>query len=176
MSCTMTWRLTFKVSASVPPETGLSLSKSILRSCFRLLSPFIQRTSFHSFLYHLCDKIFTVKNFLYVLLGNRMQLDVYKRQAKLRRAKNTFETTRDYFHYVTGSIADIFYDGNEVPERYLEGSREVVNTCFIIITSERGLCGSFNSNVIKQAEIAIEDDPNLSLIHILQHSFLAAVR
>lgn len=84
--------------------------------------------------------------------------------AKLRRAKNTFEKTRDYFHYVTGSIADIFYDGNEVPEKYLEGSREVVNTCFIIITSERGLCGSFNSNVIKQAEIEIEDDPNRSVL------------
>ena len=65
---------------------------------------------------------------------------------------------------MTGSIADRFYDGNEVPERYLEGSREVVNTCFIIITSERGLCGSFNSNVIKQAEIEIEDDPNRSVL------------
>ena len=84
--------------------------------------------------------------------------------SKLRKAKNTFEKTRDYFHYVTESISDIFYDANEVPERYLEGSREIVNTCFIIITSERGLCGSFNSGVIKQAEIEIEDDPNRSVL------------
>ena len=84
--------------------------------------------------------------------------------SKLRKAKNTFEKTRDYFHYVTESISDIFYDANEVPERYLEGSRKIVNTCFIIITSERGLCGSFNSGVIKQAEIEIEDDPNRSVL------------
>lgn len=84
--------------------------------------------------------------------------------SKLRKAKNTFEKTRDYFHYVTESISDIFYDASEVPERYLEGSREIVNTCFIIITSERGLCGSFNSGVIKQAEIEIEDDPNRSVL------------
>lgn len=35
--------------------------------------------------------------------------------SKLRKAKNTFEKTRDYFHYVTESISDIFYDANEVP-------------------------------------------------------------
>lgn len=84
--------------------------------------------------------------------------------AKLRRAKATFERTTEYFHYITESIAEIFNNTSEVPERYLEGNREIVNTCFIIVTSCRGLCGSFNSNVIKQAEMEIEDDPQRSVI------------
>lgn len=71
--------------------------------------------------------------------------------AKLRRAKNTFERTREYFHFVTESIEEIFNNTSEVPTRYLKGNREIKKTCFIIMTSSRGLCGSYNSNVIKEA-------------------------
>ena len=71
--------------------------------------------------------------------------------AKLRRAKNTFDKTREYFHYVTESIEEIFNNTGEIPSKYLEGSREIKKTCFIILTSSRGLCGSFNANVIKEA-------------------------
>lgn len=84
--------------------------------------------------------------------------------AKLRKAKSTFDSTNQYSHYVISSIADIFQDTEDVPEKYLEGTREIVNTCFIVITSGRGLCGSFNTNVIKEAERQIEDDPQRSLI------------
>ncbi|MFV0517317.1 MAG: ATP synthase F1 subunit gamma [Aminipila sp.] len=78
--------------------------------------------------------------------------------AKLRRAKATFERTTEYFHYITESIADIFNNIGDVPEQYLAGNREVKRTCYIIVTSCRGLCGSFNTNVIKEAELEISDD------------------
>lgn len=71
--------------------------------------------------------------------------------AKLRRAKVTFEKTTEYFHFITDSIAEIFNNASEVPNKYLEGSREINRTCYIIITSCKGLCGSFNSNVIRAA-------------------------
>lgn len=77
--------------------------------------------------------------------------------AKLRRAKATFEKTTEYFHYITESIADIFNNISDVPEQYLAGNREVKKSCYIIITSCRGLCGSFNSNVIKEAEAKLQD-------------------
>lgn len=76
--------------------------------------------------------------------------------AKLRRAKATFEKTTEYFHYITESIADIFNNISEVPEQYLAGSREIKKTCYLIVTSNRGLCGSFNSSVIKQVEAEIK--------------------
>jgi len=84
--------------------------------------------------------------------------------AKLRRAKNTFEKTREYFHYVTESIEEIFNNANEVPSHYLKGNREIKNTCYIIMTSSRGLCGSFNINVIKEAAKEIADNPEKPVI------------
>ena len=84
--------------------------------------------------------------------------------AKLRKARNTFDRTKEYFHYMTESISEIFHDAEAVPEKYLEGNREIVNTFFIIVTSERGLCGAFNANVIREAEAEIEDDPNRSVL------------
>jgi F-type H+-transporting ATPase subunit gamma len=79
--------------------------------------------------------------------------------AKLRRAKTTFERTGEYLHFVTESIEDIFNSSADIPKKYLEGNREIKTTCYIVITSNRGLCGSFNSNVIKQADAEIKADP-----------------
>lgn len=84
--------------------------------------------------------------------------------AKLRRAKATFEKTNEHFHYVTHSIAEIFNNAPEVPENYLAGNREIENTCYIIMTSSKGLCGAFNSNVIKEAERQMKGDRDHSLI------------
>ena len=84
--------------------------------------------------------------------------------AKLRRAKNTFEKTREYFHFVTESIEEIFNNTSEVPSHYLKGSRDIKTTCYIIMTSSRGLCGSFNTNVIKEAEKEIAADWEKPLI------------
>ncbi len=78
--------------------------------------------------------------------------------AKLRRAKNTFERTREYFHYVTESIEEIFNNTDEVPKRYLAGNRQIKTTCYVVVTSCRGLCGGFNSNIIKEAQKEIDKD------------------
>lgn len=77
---------------------------------------------------------------------------------KLRKAKATFEKTNENFHYITHTIAEIFNNSSEIPAQYLEGNREIKTTCYIICTSCRGLCGGFNSNVIKEAEREIQSD------------------
>jgi F-type H+-transporting ATPase subunit gamma len=79
--------------------------------------------------------------------------------AKLRRAKTIFERTGEYLHFVTESIEDIFNNSSDIPGKYLEGNREIKTTCYIVITSSKGLCGSFNSNVIKRADAEIKADP-----------------
>jgi F-type H+-transporting ATPase subunit gamma len=84
--------------------------------------------------------------------------------AKLRKAKATFEKTTKYFHYITESIEEIFNSTTDVPEKYLIGSREIINSCYIVITSNRGLCGAFNSNVIKEAEALIKKDHHKPII------------
>lgn len=79
--------------------------------------------------------------------------------SKLRRAKMTFENTREYFHYITEAIEEIFNNQEDIPKKYLhEEGDKFESTCYIILTSNRGLCGSFNSNVIKEAERLIAVD------------------
>ena len=84
--------------------------------------------------------------------------------AKLRKAKAVFEKTSVNFHFITESIESVFNNTSEVPTRYLTGSRDIQKTCYIIITSCRGLCGSFNSNVIKEAEREILADTGSPVI------------
>lgn len=77
---------------------------------------------------------------------------------KLRKAKATFEKSNENYHYITHTIAEIFNNSSDVPKQYLLGNREIKTTCYIIVTSCRGLCGGFNTNVIKEAEREILED------------------
>ena len=83
--------------------------------------------------------------------------------AKLRKAKNIFEKSRQNFHYITEAIEEVFHNTEDVPQLFLRGSREIKRTAYIVVTSCRGLCGSFNSNVIKHTQKLIdeykEEDP-----------------
>ncbi|GAB1475892.1 ATP synthase F1 subunit gamma [Bacillota bacterium] len=86
-------------------------------------------------------------------ITNAMQL---VSSAKLRRAKNVFEKSQRNFHYITEAIEEIFYNTEDIPGFYLKGNREVKKTAYIVVTSCRGLCGSFNSNVIKHTQKLID--------------------
>ena len=77
--------------------------------------------------------------------------------AKLRRAKSIFEKSRRNFHYITETIEEVFYNTEGVPQLYLMGNREIKRTVYIVITSCKGLCGSFNSNVIKHTTEIINE-------------------
>ena len=77
---------------------------------------------------------------------------------KLRKAKAIFEKTNENSHYITHTIAEIFNSSQEIPPEYLAGNREIKTTCYIIVTSCRGLCGGFNSNGLKEAQREIDAD------------------
>lgn len=76
--------------------------------------------------------------------------------AKLRKAKAIFEQSRQYFHFVTESIEEVFNSSDEIPIQYLSGHRAINRTGYIVITSNRGLCGGFNANVIKETTHVIK--------------------
>lgn len=77
---------------------------------------------------------------------------------KLRKAKAIFEKSNENSHYITHTIAEMFNSSQEIPEEYLEGNREIKTTCYIVVTSCRGLCGGFNSNILKEAQREIDSD------------------
>lgn len=71
--------------------------------------------------------------------------------AKLRRAKATHEKVNKYLHFIRDSIEEVFKKASDVPEEYTKSKTHVDRTCYIVITGNRGLCGGFNSSVIKRA-------------------------
>jgi len=84
--------------------------------------------------------------------------------AKLSRAKSVFERTQEYLHYVTDSIDELFNTDEDIPDHYLLGNREIKKSCYVVITSNRGLAGSFNISVCKETEKQMEDDSESPLL------------
>lgn len=83
---------------------------------------------------------------------------------KLRKAKAIYEKTNANSHYITNTIREMFNSSQEIPQEYLAGNREIKKTCYIICTSSRGLCGGFNSNILKEAQRDIDGNTGTATI------------
>lgn len=74
--------------------------------------------------------------------------------AKFRRAQNAIVGMRPYANQLGDIVADIDTgDGIQTPYHEV---RKLENVLLVVVTSNKGLCGAFNSNVIKQAQARIE--------------------
>ncbi|MGA1861716.1 ATP synthase F1 subunit gamma [Deferribacter thermophilus] len=69
--------------------------------------------------------------------------------AKLRRAQEAMEAARPYANKIYDVVASIRKRVNPELHPFLNTKEEVKSVCLVIFTSDRGLCGAFNSNVIK---------------------------
>ena len=86
--------------------------------------------------------------------------------AKLRKAKSKLDITKPYFETVLKTIKKIIKNENNLKHKYLV-AREKKNTLYIIVAADRGLCGGYNSNVLKKAVKIIEsNDTNAKLVTI----------
>ena len=71
--------------------------------------------------------------------------------AKLRRAQDRIIQLRPYANKLNQLIAQVS-EGTEVgASSPYTAVREVNNVLVVLVTSDRGLCGAFNSNIIKAA-------------------------
>lgn len=77
--------------------------------------------------------------------------------AKLRRAQTAIQQMRPYAKKLTQLISNL--NGNaENPElQAYTAEREVNKVLLVVITSDRGLCGGFNSSVTKGVQARIEE-------------------
>ena len=76
--------------------------------------------------------------------------------AKLRKSQERMEQARPYATRLENLIQTLLPDVNRSMLKVLD-VREVQRTAFVVITSDRGLAGSFNSNIIKKAEQKIAE-------------------
>ena len=72
--------------------------------------------------------------------------------AKLRRAQQAIESARPYAERMRGILEEVASAQGGAEHPLLEARESVRAVELIVVTSDRGLCGGFNSNVIKHAQ------------------------
>ncbi|OFY63586.1 MAG: ATP synthase F1 subunit gamma [Bacteroidetes bacterium RIFCSPLOWO2_02_FULL_36_8] len=77
--------------------------------------------------------------------------------AKLKKAQDNIWMMRPYFSKLNQLLENLTA-GLEIPVTTpLHQSRELNNVLIVLITSDRGLCGAFNSNIIKRVSRLIHE-------------------
>ncbi len=78
--------------------------------------------------------------------------------AKLRKAQERIQLARPYalsLQEVLGNLAS----GVEAEAHPLLLRRESRRVCYLVVTGDRGLCGGFNSNIIRRTQAALVEAP-----------------
>jgi F-type H+-transporting ATPase subunit gamma len=78
--------------------------------------------------------------------------------AKLRRAQDAIVQMRPYADKLNGMLRNILSNLEGDAASSLGVEREVKKACIVVVTSNRGLCGAFNSNISKAAAHLINED------------------
>ncbi len=76
--------------------------------------------------------------------------------AKLKKAQDAITRMRPYANKLKEILSNLS-QSMDASEGIYSRQREVKNVLLIVVTSNRGLCGAFNSNVIKKANQVIEN-------------------
>jgi F-type H+-transporting ATPase subunit gamma len=77
--------------------------------------------------------------------------------AKLRRAQDAIVQMRPYARKLQDMLSNIVSNSDGDVSMNLAAERPVENVLMIVITSDRGLAGAFNANIIKLAKLAIAE-------------------
>jgi len=80
--------------------------------------------------------------------------------ARLRRAQENIINARPYSKKILSVLSHLLEMEKDTANPLLV-SRKVESAALIVVTSDRGLCGSFNMNAIKRAEELLIDDSEL---------------
>ena len=87
--------------------------------------------------------------------------------AKLKKAQDAITAMRPYANKLTELLQNLSATLDADSGSKYSEQRELKNVLIVAITSNRGLCGAFNSNIIKQANLVAERyDANVSVVAI----------
>ena len=86
--------------------------------------------------------------------------------AKLKRSRDKLDETRPYFETIVASIQEILENTRGIKHPMLE-KRDVKKVAYVVVTADRGLCGGYNSNVLKLVEKSVEEHMGKSNSQVL---------
>ena len=103
--------------------------------------------------------------------------------AKLRRAQQAIQQMRPYAEKQSSLLRNILSNLDGDFTSTFSVQRTVSKACVVVVTSNRGLCGAFNTNVVKAAIQAIEDkykkvleDGNLTILCVGKKGYETLVK
>jgi F-type H+-transporting ATPase subunit gamma len=77
--------------------------------------------------------------------------------SKLRRAQGAITQMRPYAEKQNQMLSNILSNLDGDGDTTFGKERDIENACIVIVTSNRGLCGAFNTNIIKAAVVTINE-------------------
>ena len=85
--------------------------------------------------------------------------------AKLRRAQENVINSRPYARKIWQLLSNLATE-NDLSTSPFFVHKEVKNIALVVVTADRGLCGAFNSNIIKEAVKYFNEDLNNSKVKV----------
>jgi len=101
------------------------------------------------------DRIKSVKNTQQITKAMKMVA-----ASKLRRAQMAITQMRPYANKLNEMLVNILSNLEGDANTAFGKERAVEKVCMVVVTSNKGLCGAFNNNVIKAAVAKIDDKYN----------------
>ncbi len=83
---------------------------------------------------------------------------------KLSRAEQNVKKAINYHHYLKKILSTVGSGDDFKENRFIEERNKVRKIKVILFTSDKGLCGPFNSNVLKKANSFIRENSSLEIV------------
>ncbi len=83
--------------------------------------------------------------------------------ARLRRAQDRIINARPYAREIFSMLSHLVTENDITANPYIK-QREEKHTAVVVVTADRGLCGAFNSNIIKETARYIEEELSVNKI------------
>ena len=77
--------------------------------------------------------------------------------AKLRRAQESVINARPYAREIASMLSHLVTEQEKALNPFI-AQREVKKIALVVVTADRGLCGAFNTNIIREASRYIEEE------------------
>ena len=94
--------------------------------------------------------------------------------AKLKKAQDEVRKSKNYadrMNEVVGRVSKRLSNLGELPHALLQTRAEKKKVELLVLTSDRGLCGAFNANVIRKAQQFLKENPETRLSTIGRKGF-----
>jgi len=99
------------------------------------------------------NRIFSVESTMQITSAMKMVS-----AAKLKRAQDAIIQLRPYANKLSEILVNLSASLDSSEGNNFSKEREINNILFVSITSNRGLCGGFNSNIIKQTKSLVNNE------------------